>query len=72
MTFRSAKPEWPSRTITLPSIELHYALGALREFAKHKCNKSNCGTVCLCGPCSARRAVPFFEPAEAAEKAAEP
>ena len=33
---------------------------ALRWAARHKCKRSNCGDVCLCGPCSARKALEYY------------
>lgn len=36
-------------------------LQAVRYAARQPCKRSNCGTVCLCGPCHARRALPFLE-----------
>lgn len=38
-----------------------YMVGALRELAAKRCQRSNCGQVCLCGPCSARYALPFYD-----------
>lgn len=39
-----------------------HMLEALREFSKQRCDKKNCGTVCLCGPCHARKALEHYEP----------
>lgn len=43
--------------------KLHYGylITALRYLAKKKCNKKNCGTVCLCEPCCARAVLPESE-----------
>lgn len=35
---------------------------ALRYAADQPCRRSNCGTVCLCGPCHARRAIKQIDP----------
>lgn len=35
---------------------------ALRAFARERCNTRNCGTVCLCDSCHARRALDYYEP----------
>lgn len=40
-------------------------LEALRYLAKKRCNKRNCGTVCLCEPCHARKALEYYDKAEA-------
>lgn len=42
---------------------LRHALEALRELAKKRCDRKNCGTVCLCGSCHARAALPALESA---------
>ena len=34
---------------------------ALRGLVTQPCNRSNCGTVCLCASCHARRALPAME-----------
>jgi hypothetical protein len=34
---------------------------ALRYLARRRCIKKNCGTACLCAPCSARAALEFYE-----------
>jgi hypothetical protein len=39
-----------------------YMLEALRWAARKPCIKSNCGSVCLCAPCSARAALAHFDP----------
>jgi|GEM_PF-3494240 len=36
-------------------------LEALRWLARERCVRKNCGTVCLCGPCHARRALDYHE-----------
>lgn len=41
-----------------------HVLEALREMAKQPCNRSNCGTICLCGSCHARKALPKVEQRE--------
>jgi hypothetical protein len=38
-----------------------YMLEALRWAARKRCIKSNCGSVCLCGPCSAREALKHYD-----------
>ena len=38
-----------------------HMMEALRYLARKRCIKSNCGTVCLCAPCSARKALEFYE-----------
>lgn len=35
---------------------------ALRWLATQACDEWNCGTVCLCAPCHARRAIEYFDP----------
>jgi hypothetical protein len=32
------------------------------ELASKRCDKKNCGTVCLCGPCNARLALEWLAP----------
>ena len=39
-----------------------YRLEALRWAARQPCQPNNCGSVCLCGPCSARKALAHFDP----------
>lgn len=36
-------------------------LEAIRYLARQRCRPSNCGTVCLCPPCHARRALEYYE-----------
>ena len=36
-------------------------LEAIRHLSRQKCIKKNCGTVCLCGPCHAKRALGWHE-----------
>lgn len=38
-----------------------HMMEALRYLAKKRCIKKNCGTVCLCAPCCARKALEFYE-----------
>ena len=38
-----------------------HMIEALRALAKKRCNKKNCGTVCLCGSCHARKALEHFD-----------
>jgi len=46
-----------------PTVEQNrHAIEALREMAKEFCRKSNCGSVCLCGPCHARKALEELDP----------
>ena len=46
-----------------PTVEQNrHAIEALREMAKEPCHKSNCGSVCLCGPCHARKALEELDP----------
>jgi hypothetical protein len=40
-----------------------HLLEALRWASDQPCKPSNCGTVCLCGPCSARRSLALLDPA---------
>jgi hypothetical protein len=40
-----------------------HLLDALRWAADQPCKRSNCGTACLCGPCSARRSLAVLDPA---------
>ena len=40
-----------------------HAVPALRALAKTRCNRRNCGTVCLCDPCHARKALDVLDPA---------
>lgn len=35
---------------------------ALKHLARQPCNRKNCGTICLCAPCHARKALEFYEP----------
>ena len=37
-------------------------LEALRWLAMQACDRDNCGTVCLCPSCHARRAVDYYDP----------
>jgi hypothetical protein len=37
-------------------------LAVLRAAARQRCDKGNCGTVCLCVPCHARRALESYDP----------
>lgn len=39
-----------------------HMIEALRGIATERCNKRNCGTVCLCTPCHARRALEVYDP----------
>ena len=39
----------------------YHVLEALRAFARFPCKRSDCGTVCLCGSCHARKALPEME-----------
>ena len=39
-----------------------HALEALRYLARQPCKPRNCGTVCLCPPCHARRALDDLDP----------
>ena len=39
-----------------------HMMEALKCLAVRRCKKKNCGTVCLCGPCHARKALEYFEP----------
>ena len=41
-----------------------HILEALRFASKLPCKKSNCGTVCLCGSCHARKSLPEMEQRE--------
>ena len=41
---------------------LQHVLEALRELASKRCKRRNCGTVCLCGPCHARKALKVLDP----------
>lgn len=38
-----------------------HMLEALRWLAKQRCNKRNCGTVCLCESCHARKAIEYYD-----------
>jgi hypothetical protein len=40
-----------------------HLLEALRWASDQPCNRSNCGSVCLCGPCHARRTLAILDPA---------
>jgi hypothetical protein len=44
------------KLVTLNKAEQH-VLEALRYAALQPCIEHNCGTVCLCGPCHARKAL---------------
>lgn len=48
--------------LTLDLKTLRHALSALRELGQERCHRSNCGTVCLCGPCHARAALAELDP----------
>lgn len=50
-----------NKTIKLPNIEFSYLVGALRGLSKQSCKRSNCGTVCLCDSCAARRVLKFVD-----------
>lgn len=39
-----------------------HALPALRGLARQRCKRSNCGTVCLCDACHARKALETLDP----------
>lgn len=39
-----------------------FAIPALRALAAKPCYPDNCGTVCLCDPCLARKALETFDP----------
>jgi hypothetical protein len=39
-----------------------HMIQALRDLARQPCDRRNCGTVCLCGPCHARKALEWYEP----------
>lgn len=43
------------------SLDRHVK-GALRYAAVQMCVRNNCGTVCLCGPCHARKALEIIDP----------
>lgn len=47
--------------MSLDRKTLRHALEALRELARQRCNKRNCGSVCKCGPCHARAALTRVE-----------
>ena len=38
-----------------------HMLAALRWLASQRCNKRNCGTVCLCESCNARKAIEYYD-----------
>jgi hypothetical protein len=38
-----------------------HVMEALRDFARKPCHRSNCGTVCLCGSCHARKALEVLD-----------
>ena len=44
--------------VELPSLEFGYLIDALEGLARRPCNTKNCGSVCLCDPCAARRLLP--------------
>ena len=48
-------------SVTLTKLEYAYLLELTRGMAKAPCRKSNCGTVCLCLACCARRILPTVE-----------
>jgi ferredoxin len=39
-----------------------HVIPALRDYAVHPCIEWNCGSVCLCGPCHARKALETLDP----------
>lgn len=46
----------------LDQVLKKHGIPALRELAAQRCKRSNCGTVCLCGPCHARKALEVLDP----------
>jgi ferredoxin len=40
-----------------------HLLEALRWASDQPCDRRNCGSVCLCGPCHARRTLAILDPA---------
>lgn len=39
-----------------------HMLEALKSLGAERCHKRNCGTVCLCAPCLARKALEVYDP----------
>jgi len=39
-----------------------HAIPALRSLARQRCRRSNCGSVCLCDSCHARKALETLDP----------
>lgn len=61
-------PNVPDIAITSPvhkvsdPIIVKHVIPALRGLARKRCHRSNCGTVCLCEPCHARKALAVLDP----------
>jgi hypothetical protein len=57
---------WISASQTAMQINIREArqhmIEALRALARDKCSRNNCGTVCLCASCHARKALEFYDP----------
>ena len=43
------------KALHLSTLDMTYLLDVLRGTAMQRCNKSNCGTVCMCLSCAAKR-----------------
>jgi len=55
------KKKRPAVSVKLPTLEFYHLHGALKGLARRPCRRSNCGTVCLCDSCAARRVLPLIE-----------
>lgn len=40
----------------------HGILAVIRYAAKQRCHRRNCGTVCMCEPCQARKIIAILDP----------
>lgn len=49
-------------TINRRADIMGHVIEALQGVAAKKCHRRNCGTVCLCGPCHARKALEVLDP----------
>lgn len=46
----------------LYNLFIRHVVPALQDFGMKPCHRSNCGTVCLCGSCNARKALETLLP----------
>lgn len=55
------KTKRPPVTIRLPPLDYIYLTTVVEAAARRPCRRSNCGTVCLCPSCAARRVLPLVD-----------